>query len=108
MGFFADLYLVYLFKVLVRGVKFYGNQHWPSVEGIVTATPNSSMAGWGCPTVEIPYKYRVNGELYTGLHEEPFLLSDSRTEYAARFRAGSKLLIRVKPDNPQVSMMREN
>ena len=106
--FFADLYFIFLFKILVRWVKFYGNQHWPSVDATITATPSASMAAFGCQTVEIPYEYRVNGELYTGLHEEPFLLMSSRTEYAARFRAGSNLVIRTRPDNPEISTVRED
>ena len=106
--FFADLYLVFLFKILGRWAKFYGNKHWPSVDATITATPSASMAAFGCPTVEIPYEYRVNGELYIGLHEEPFLLMGSLTEYAAQFRAGSKLVIRARLDNPEVSTVRED
>jgi hypothetical protein len=108
LGLFADLYLVYLFKILVRWAKFYGSQHWPSAEGIVTSTPSPSTPVWGCRTVEIPYEYRVNGELYTGLHEEPFLLMDSLTKYAAQFTARSKLVIRTRPDNAEVSTVRED
>jgi hypothetical protein len=107
MGFFADLYIVYAFKILTRWVKFRGHERWSPTEATVTATPITTSAGWGFSTVEIPYEYRVNGELYTGLHEEPFLLSDSLMQYATRFREGGKFMIRVKPGRPEVSTVRE-
>jgi hypothetical protein len=108
MGFFADSYLIYALKILTHWVKFHGSRNWKTTEGTVTAKPINSSAAWGCRTVEIPYAYRVNGELYTGLHEEPFLLSDSLTKHAKRFREGSKFVIRVKPDRSEVSTVRED
>jgi hypothetical protein len=57
------------------------------------------------PRVEIVYAFRVNGELYTGLHEEPFLLTKSLTEYVERFREGTLIVVRVKPNNPEVSVV---
>lgn len=108
MGFFADLYLGYVFKVLTRWAKFRGSRRWNKSDAIVTAMPSSASAALGCPTLEIPYNYRVNGELYTGLHEEPFLLADSLKQYAARFREGSKLTIRVKLENPEISTVLED
>lgn len=107
MGFFADLYLVYLFKVLSRWTKFRGSRNWDTNEAIVTAMPDRTPAALGCPTLEIPYEYRVNGELYTGLHEEPFLLVDSLNTFAARFTAGNRFVIRINPDRPEISTVLE-
>jgi len=89
---FADLYILYLFKVAVHWLKFYGNRNWPAVNGSVTAA--ALISGH---TVEVPYEYRVDGELYTGLHEEPFLLADSMASYATKFRTGDNLVVRTKP-----------
>jgi hypothetical protein len=108
MGFFADFYLIYAFKILTRWVKFHGSGGWKTTVATVTAAPIASSAAWGCRTVEIPYAYRLDGELYTGLHEEPFLLNDSLIEYAERFREGSKFVIRVKPDSSEISTVRED
>jgi len=107
MGFFTDLYLIYIFKVITRWTKFRGSRSWDTNEATVTATPNKTPATLGYPTLEIPYKYRVNGELYTGLHEEPFLLLDSLNTFAARFTEGDRLVIRIKPDCPGISTVLE-
>lgn len=84
----------------------YGTDRWPSANATVTAPPRS-FEGIGCPRVEIVYSFRVNGELYTGFHEEPFLSTNSLAEYVERFGEGRNLIVRVKPDNPEVSVMRE-
>jgi len=70
----------------------------------VTADPTVS-SGYGGRSVEIVYSYRVDGELYTGLHDEPCLLSES--EYMERFTKGSTFVVRVKPDAPEVSVVRD-
>jgi hypothetical protein len=57
--------------------------------------------------VEVVYSYRLNGELYPGIHEEPFLLADSLAEYLERFGAGRSLVVRVKANAPEVSVVRE-
>jgi hypothetical protein len=53
------------------------------------------------------YSYRVEEELYTGLHEEPFLLADSLADYISRFSNGRKFVVRVTPSEPQISIVRE-
>lgn len=108
MGFFADFYLLYAFTILTLWVKFRGSRDWKTTEATVTATPINTSPAWGCRTIEIPYEYRVDGELYTGLHEEPFVLFDSLTECAAKFRKGSKFVIRVRPDRSEVSTVRKD
>jgi hypothetical protein len=58
--------------------------------------------------VEIAYSFRFKGELYTGLHEEPFLLGDSVADYVERFAEGRSAVVRVKPGNPEVSVLCED
>src|SRR6266699_4275691 len=79
------LYIGYVLKIAIRFFSFRGCRNWPSATATVTALPLTTGGGWGCPTVEIPYKYHIDGEPYTGLHEEPFLLADSLGEYVAQF-----------------------
>jgi len=57
-------------------------------------------------TIEIVYSYRFEGELYTGLHEEP-VFAGSGTEYMERFTKGGKFFVRVKPGEPEVSVLRD-
>jgi len=41
------------------------------------------------------------------MHEEPFLLAGSVAEYLERFGEGRNIVVRVKPGNPEVSIMCE-
>jgi hypothetical protein len=94
------------FKLIVLWVKTLGTSHWSCVEAIVTDQPMVSLQ-FGCPSVEVVYSYRIDGELYTGLHDEPFLMDDSQEEYIARFSTGRKFMVRVKPNSPEISIVRE-
>src|SRR3974390_625422 len=77
---------------------------WPRAEAIVTAEPTrfTAFARW---TVEVPYTYRVQGELYTGLHQEPSLGGVS-SAFLQRFAKGRHFVVRVKPGEPEVSVVR--
>ena len=105
MGLVADIYISYFFKILVRWLRFRHSAQWPRADATVTAAPSSTSGAWGCPVAEIPYAYRVGGELYTGLHEEPFLLSDSAKNYAERFGRDATLVVRIEPGRPEISIL---
>jgi hypothetical protein len=98
--------LVYALRVIIRWPRVAGSGKWLLADATVTAPP-TSLSGIGCPRVEIAYSYRVNGELYTGFHEEPFLTTESMTEYVERFAEGRSIIVRVKPGNPEVSIVCE-
>jgi hypothetical protein len=97
----------YAFSAIVHWLKMSGSGQWPPATGTVTAPPTTS-SGLGCPRVEIVYSYRVQGELYTGIHEEHFLATDSLTDYVERFGEGRGIVVRVKPDEPEVSLVCED
>lgn len=63
--------------------------------------------GFGGGTIEIVYSYRFDGELYAGLHAEP-TFGGSGSEYIERLSKGRKFMVRVKPGEPDVSMMRDD
>jgi hypothetical protein len=71
----------------------------------VTADPERVRGFWGS-VVEIAYSYRVQSELYTGLHGEP-VIAASRIEYIKRFPKGRHIVVRVNPDDPELSVVRE-
>jgi len=104
-GLFVDVFVVYVFKVVANWVRGRGSNKWPSAYATVTATPGRSP-GYGGTSIEVVYSYRFKGELYTGIHEEPILFG-SAEDYAARFTTGTSLVVRVKPGEPEVSIVRE-
>ena len=97
--------LLLSFRTIVLWFKGTGANKWPCVEGTVTAQPTAPHS-FG-RTVELVYSYRFKGELYTGFHQEPFFLADSVTEYLDRFSNGRKFVVRVKPKQPEVSIVRD-
>ena len=80
------------------------SSEWPTAEAEVTADPERFDRFSGT-TVEVVYSYRVAGELYTGLHEEPCF--GSASEYMARFAKERRFVVRVKPSQPEVSLVRD-
>src|SRR5262249_8525428 len=88
--------VVFVVRMVVQRLRGLGCGQWPAVAATVTATPRNSSALSG-GEVEIVYAYRIHGELYTGIHEEPFLLPNWAQEYVARFPSGGSLVLRVDP-----------
>jgi len=99
-------FLAYLFKSIWTWSASFGVGKWATADAVVTGDP-VRVEGFFGATVEIVYSYRVEGELYTGLHEElAFMGSDS--EYMERFTKGRTFVVRVKPGEPEVSVVRDD
>jgi len=98
--------IAYALRSIMLWLRVSSSDRWPLVNATVTAPPTGS-SGLGCPRVEVVYAYRFKGELYTGIHEEPFLSDDSLTDYVERFAEGRNIVVRVKPGNPGVSVVCE-
>ena len=104
MGFFVDVIVGYIAKSTRNAWRAGRSANWVLVEAIVTAAPIEST-GYGGTSIEIPYSYRFHNELYTGLHEEPSTPWNSG--YMERFPKGRTFMVRVKPDEPEISVMRD-
>jgi hypothetical protein len=104
-GFFLGLLLPCVLKSAGNWLDAFGGGKWLSVDAAVTADP-TRLNRSGCSAVEIVYSYQVDGVLYTGSHEEPFWDS-SETDYMKRFPRGRSLVVRVKPGEPEVVVMRD-
>jgi hypothetical protein len=90
-GFFVDVVIGYITRAIRNAWRAGGSAEWIAVEATVTAEPTKS-SGYGGTSVEFPYTYRVQGELYTGLHEEPCWFLES--EYMERFAKGRTFVVR--------------
>jgi hypothetical protein len=98
--------VIYLFQVARALLSAIGSEKWPKAEAIVTADAAPFSGALISSTLEIPYSYRFQGELYTGLHEEPSF-GGAGSEFKKRFAKGRLFLVRVNPAEPEVSIMRE-
>jgi Protein of unknown function (DUF3592) len=97
---------IHFFRVLWAWLRAIGSEKWPTAEAIVTADPATTYAASTGFTVDVPYTYRFQGELYTGLLEEP---ADGGvgSAFMKRFAKGRRFVVRVNPAEPEVSIMRD-
>jgi hypothetical protein len=98
--------LFYLLRSIRTWLASSGARKWATAAAIVTEDP-VRVAGFPGSTVEVVYSYSVGGELYTGLHEEPEF-TGSGSEYMKRFPKGRSFVVRVKPGQPEVSVLRDS
>src|SRR6266851_4254546 len=113
MGWFLDSFVLYVFKTLVyvfkslaRVLHLRGSATWSKATAKV-ASSKSAPGGYGCPIAEVVYTYEIDGSIYSGLNEKPFISSDSVEEYATRFTPGSTMVVRLKPGEPEKSIVRD-
>jgi hypothetical protein len=62
---------------------------------------------WGCPIVEVVYLYKVCDETYSGSESIPFIWRSSAEDYVRMHPQGSVLTVRVKPGDPEMSIMHD-
>ena len=97
---------IYLFRFSWACLQAIRSEKWPTAEAIVTADPAGCYTASAGYTVEVPYTYRFQGELYTGLHEEPSF-GGVGSKFLERFAKGRRFLVRVNPAKPEASIMRD-
>jgi hypothetical protein len=102
-GWFADIFVEYLFRVFVRAVRLLRSRGWPVVVGSVLSAdcPRSS---YGCTVASVYYEYPVADEKCGAAYEKPFISHDSGVEFAAQFVKGMDFKVRVKPGDPSTSV----
>lgn len=102
-GLVIDIIVEYLVRVGMRIVQLLRSKSWPMVTGKITSS-FFVKAGYGCDIAEVHYNYRVQGELYSGQYKKPSI-GFRGEEYVANMSQGTKVIIRVKPGQPTVSVM---
>ena len=107
MGFFIDIYVEYLVRVVVRLRQRWKARSWQIVTAEVSATTYRS-GGIGCAVAEVGYIDKIDGQVYTGTNSVPFIFSTAARGYIERYSPKNELLIRVKPDRPESSLVRED
>lgn len=102
-GFFLEVIVEYLIRALGRAIKRRRSRAWPTVSATVTSSecPKNS----GCNLAEVSYLYRFNGERYAGRDKKPFWFSVNAEIYIRDFPPGTEITVRVKPKDPEVSIV---
>ncbi len=95
-GLVLDIHVEYLFRVILRFFRARGSTSWPVVTAKVTRA-NLRPGGFGCAVADVTYKYRWDGELYTGTDANPFVYTSSAKAYLENHPPSSEFPVRVKP-----------
>jgi hypothetical protein len=103
-GWYFDVVIGYLIRILIRAVRARGSNTWP-VEKATVSNSRCPAAQYGGPVAEIIYTYIHEGSYFSGIQRKPFLLRGSAEDYASRFPSASDVLVRVKPGEPEVSIV---
>jgi hypothetical protein len=107
LGWYVDIIVGYIVRITMQTIKSRGGSRWLLQRATVTGS-NCEYSVYGGQVAEVTYTWNRDGEYFSGMHKEPFLFHGSAVEYAARFPAGSDLIIRVQPSQPEVSIIRDN
>jgi hypothetical protein len=100
---FLDIFVEYLFRVFVRGIKLLRSRSWPVTMGTVLSA-DCPRALYGCTVATVYYEYIVNGEKYGAAFEKPFILYDTGKGYASLLVKGMDFKVRLKPADPSESV----
>lgn len=109
-GWFVDVivgYFVTLYRILARNLRVRESREWTESMATVAGASCQCSLYMPRPVAEIVYTYHSNGGFYGGVDEKPFFLRSSAEDYAGQFTRGDKLVVRVKPGEPQISILRD-
>jgi len=104
-GLVLDIFVVYLLRVVVRTWRRRGTSEWTLLKANVESI-SCPLIAWGCPIAEVVYLYKIDDETYSGSESVPFIWRSSAEDYVRRHPQGSVLTVRVKPGDPETSIMR--
>ncbi|HYU47571.1 MAG TPA: hypothetical protein VEK84_15510 [Terriglobales bacterium] len=104
LGWYMDVLVGYVIRLVILTIRARGSRRWRLEKATVTASNYDGYA-YGGPVAEVIYTYTHEGELFAGIHQEPFILNSSAEEYAARFPRGGDVIVRVKSGEPEVSIV---
>ena len=103
MGWFADIFIEYLVRIIVGFVKRFRSRNWPLTEATVMSADCPAVV-LGCAVATVYYEYPVGSDKYGAAFDRPFLTNDSGKRFAARLTKGVKFTVRVNPKDPSASV----
>jgi hypothetical protein len=104
-GLVIDIVVGSLLRMIRNAWRRRASRDWLPITGRVSSC-SMEKPGYGGDYVEIKYRYKFEGERYTGTYTEPFLLGFDK-EYIARFTEDAEIRVRVNPADPSKSVLAE-
>jgi hypothetical protein len=105
-GIFVDVFVSYVYRSVSRRFRARNGATWPSLVAEVKSS-TSFRGGFGCAAAMIVYTYVIDEHTFAGANEVPFISPSSAETYASNFPAGSNVIVRIDPQDPNKSIMRD-
>jgi hypothetical protein len=98
--------LEYLFRLTVFTIRRHRSESWPQTKATITGfTIPKSITGH---MVELDYLYYFADERFAGKSKMPFIFRSNAEACMKQFVTGAKIIVRVKPNDPSVSVVHKN
>jgi hypothetical protein len=104
IGWYFDIVVGFLIRTVIRFLKVRNSKTWPVEKGTICSA-TCPGAVYGGPVAELGYTYIHKGEYYSGVHRKAFMLRGSAEDYVSRIVIGSQIAVRVKPTQPETSVV---
>jgi hypothetical protein len=109
-GWFLDVFVGYFItfvRIIARIQRTRRTKGWRETTATVSGASYQVSAFLPRPIAEVVYTYRIDGGFYGGVDEKPFSLESTAKQYADQFARGDSLIVRVKPGEPEVSIVHD-
>ena len=105
LGWLISILVGYIAQIAAF-IKGRGSDQWPRENASVYASNTSDLSPGGI--AEIVYSYSHKGQYFAGRHKRRFRSYFEANSYVGRFRKESQIVIRVKPERPKTSILRDD
>jgi hypothetical protein len=104
-GLLLDVWIEFVIRIAINLYRRATSRSWTVVRARVTGGYSERGSTAGSELAIVNYRYKVEGELFTGKHKEPFLLSGRLDDYVSLFPADGECWVRVSPADPSRSFL---
>jgi|SRR5207245_6883402 len=98
-------FLVSLVRIVTRKGRARRCSGWRETTATIVSVSWRAQLTFPRPEAEIAYTYRIDGGFYGGVDTKPFCFQSSAKNYASRCAQGDSLIVRVKPGEPEISIV---
>ena len=98
-------FLVSLVRIVARKGRARRCSSWRETTATIVGVGWRAQITFPRPEADIVYVYRIDGIFYDGVDTKPFCLLSSAQNYASHFAVGDSLIVRVKPGEPETSVV---
>lgn len=108
MGFgVADLVISFMFRITARAFSYLRTIRWKLITAVLTHH-SIHEPFLGCPSLELSYKFEMDGHQIESSSKVPMLTMGYAERYAATFSENKPLGVRVDPRNSKRTMFFES